>query len=691
MLALGRPVFLGQLYSGSIDDFVTSPQCWSNGADVKQHTHEDPYKTVTLDYRDTTGLADRSSLLSVKGELEIGILSGAISLSGHGSYLDSSKETISTRETSVACTQYTHVKRLTYDVGAITEDAFKHYQSLGGTHVVTQITYGGCIVATFKEKSVVSDSKMEAGGGFSAKIMKGLGDKLSVEANVEARHEAIEKANKLDVTFNLHADAQIEQTPTNVADVLDLVNQWGKVLKNATVPLKVTVTPLARFVDTTVAGKTLSAMRQSEIETIIKSYDKLITLSGKRATLTAELLARETVFPTLYQRSFKSNFDLQQRVTVSRAKLAEYLEQYRSEGRTKVKGVAEFLKEVNTAYDDHKSKYQKDEDDYKILSTIVTAANNQKIPLVDIDQLRLRMTGTDGALGLVIIPEKPNSNGVNNIFRIQLSRIRAWREKEDKAFGESIAGTMDPRARRGAEASSYATLFAAFYLEPETKAKLLSIDGLSGSISAAVKECEVDHEPRFVHYDFLTADGFVLGRMDWSLLNQDGWGFIINEVEGSSYVGEVKNKIPHGHGSMTYPDKSTYVGRFWHGKRHGLGKRPGEEGVYIDNDFANDGVVVELRVYSGHRVVKFQKVPLKKYDSLHGHVRNIATMMGWKAMDAFLVTIESNRRDSPEFPSQFVKVQGSLIQAGQDPDLPTTTWPLESSSATIRAERITKS
>ena len=226
---------------------------------------------------------------------------------------------------------------------------------------------------------------------------------------------------------------------------------------------------------------------------------------------------------------------------------------------------------------------------------------------------------------------------INNVFRIQLSRIRAWREKEDKAFSESIAGTMDPRARRGAEASSYATLFAAFYLEPETKAKLLSVDGVSSSIATAINECEKDREPRFVYYDYLTADGFVLGRMDWSLLNQDGWGFIINEVEGSSYVGGVKNKVPHGHGSMIYPDKSTYVGRFWYGIRHGLGKGP-REGVYINNDFANNGVVVELRVYSGHRVVKFQKVPLKKYDSLQAHVRNIATMMEWKAKDAFLVT-----------------------------------------------------
>ena len=35
---------------------------------------------------------------------------------------------------------------------------------------------------------------------------------------------------------------------------------------------------------------------------------------------------------------------------------------------------------------------------------------------------------------------------------------------------------------------------------------------------------------------------------------------------------KIKDGEPHGKGTMTYPDRSTYVGEFKDGKRHGKGK-----------------------------------------------------------------------------------------------------------------------
>lgn len=43
------------------------------------------------------------------------------------------------------------------------------------------------------------------------------------------------------------------------------------------------------------------------------------------------------------------------------------------------------------------------------------------------------------------------------------------------------------------------------------------------------------------------------------------------DVKQSEYLGQSRNGIPHGNGTMKYPDGSIYMGQFKEGKKHGPG------------------------------------------------------------------------------------------------------------------------
>lgn len=45
----------------------------------------------------------------------------------------------------------------------------------------------------------------------------------------------------------------------------------------------------------------------------------------------------------------------------------------------------------------------------------------------------------------------------------------------------------------------------------------------------------------------------------------------VNLPDGSKYIGEIKEGLPHGRGKMIYPDKNIYSGDFANGKHHGSG------------------------------------------------------------------------------------------------------------------------
>lgn len=680
--ALGRPVFLGQLYNRRTDSLIVSPPCWGPDA-LKDNIKSESKPSHESEYKEITSLDDRSKLLSISGSLTVGIMSGAISLSGSGSYLDTKKEKLSSREISAFCKSQTRVDRLTLEGGSLKQTDFDAYNAIGATHVVTEIIYGGCVIASFKLKSLATDEKTEVKGEFSFSAMKGLGDKLSIEATASIKSEATKTANDMNIAFNLHADAMVKKTPTTIAEALEIVKNWGTYIDNKNcVPLLFTLSPIAQFVDGSPEAVVLHELSQANLNAVIRAYDKLITLDGRRAALTEELLARASIFPTLCGRSEQLHRDLSQTVITQRENLAEYIKNYRA-GGAKAGTTEAFITAVNEALKKHSTKY---EDDLKIFKTLRTAefsAKKEGAPFVDLAQLRSKMASVDGALGLIIIPEKPHAPSLNAIFRILLGKIKEWRATEDDTLSKAIKNTTDPRARRGVEDASFKTEFVTFYLDSIIKDSLLTVDveGES-SIKVALTESEKTLEPQFLYYDFRAENGVVLDSIEWNCLGRTGWSFLRNEDQGTSYTGEVKDGVYHGDGKIVYADNSEYSGRWWAGKRHGKGEGNDGNGVYINDRFDNVGVLLGIRSYSNGRIVAYREVPFSKYNAAQAHIKCMAEMFGWTPGAKHLVMVYSDT-NPPEFESQTFRTLGSYLEDGK---LEAVRWPLTSASIAVKVE-----
>ena len=62
--------------------------------------------------------------------------------------------------------------------------------------------------------------------------------------------------------------------------------------------------------------------------------------------------------------------------------------------------------------------------------------------------------------------------------------------------------------------------------------------------------------------------------------------------DGSKYVGEVKNGIPHGRGTYTWADGNKYVGEWKDSKQHGQGTYTYADGT-VEKGIWENGELVE--------------------------------------------------------------------------------------------------
>ena len=65
----------------------------------------------------------------------------------------------------------------------------------------------------------------------------------------------------------------------------------------------------------------------------------------------------------------------------------------------------------------------------------------------------------------------------------------------------------------------------------------------------------------------------------------EGRGKIINEISGSSYIGDFKNNIFHGKGKYNFKDGSIYDGNYLFGKKNGEGLYIKKNGIKYDGNF----------------------------------------------------------------------------------------------------------
>jgi hypothetical protein len=60
------------------------------------------------------------------------------------------------------------------------------------------------------------------------------------------------------------------------------------------------------------------------------------------------------------------------------------------------------------------------------------------------------------------------------------------------------------------------------------------------------------------------------------------------QLYGKKYVGQWQNDVPHGQGSIKYPDGSEFVGQFENGRRNGEGEAKYADGTKYIGQWTDD-------------------------------------------------------------------------------------------------------
>jgi len=209
---------------------------------------------------------------------------------------------------------------------------------------------------------------------------------------------------RMNISWELHADGSLQEIPKTALEALGIVRGWAS-RSDSPVPMIVTLTPIARYVDSSVVGKELNALAESETADLIDKYNDLMALQRMRSSLDTALTKIQTIFPTLYEASYEEKVALDDMVLLAREKLAKYLMAYRNGASLasdsgQLEGVTTFLSSTLKDIDSHRAVYQEHERAYEHLVLLQKTASRSRFPLVDIDELRRQMSHGTGPVGV---------------------------------------------------------------------------------------------------------------------------------------------------------------------------------------------------------------------------------------------------------------------------------------------------
>ncbi|KAJ4467243.1 hypothetical protein J3R30DRAFT_3579153 [Lentinula aciculospora] len=675
--ALGRPAFLGQLYNATSERLMNTQLF---GPDLVSKVQTVPNSSNSVKFKDINTISDRANALDIKAELSVSIMSGLIDLKGSGQYLDTSKSNVSSREVSMICSTRKNLKRLDLKGSdTITAQTYERAAKHGATHVVTGIIYGGTLVTNVVEKASLSEAQTKIHGEFTASLMKKMASKFSAEGKASVDSDKTSKDVLESRDFDFYGDYAASGRPNamTIGDLFELAKKWPELVGEG-VPCQITVTPLDQFVDGSIEAKILHELESDELAAILTAYDEIFRLAGRRTRIQAALEAGNgnlgACCPTFMDSCKKRKIITDGILGRSRQALGKYLVAFRDGGSEKAgKTTTEFVDAAKVGLADHLKECGQDESVLSLLQNIQDLAVTHGVPLETLNGLRSLMTrANQGMLGVVLIPPSPNLDGAINAYEVLVAKIKKWRVDEDKKDTDADGKTKE-------------TLFISFYCDPALVSEFLDLDGKKGVLKKALEGFEKSKGPRFVHYGILpTSLSSVQKQIDWSLLNDEGWAFVHNETENSYYVGQVSGGKRHGRGTVTYANGSTYSGDWWYNQRHGEGelveKTRKSTGVFINDQYWGDGVVVDLTILAHHVTVGAAKIPLRKRDAGTAHVRMIGTMLEWKEGEEYKLVVEAKGGHKLE-----MIVVGKLIRHDQD-DMFNKSWPLDE-SAEIKVEK----
>lgn len=127
---------------------------------------------------------------------------------------------------------------------------------------------------------------------------------------------------------------------------------------------------------------------------------------------------------------------------------------------------------------------------------------------------------------------------------------------------------------------------------------------------------------------------------------------------------------------MSYADQTKYAGDFVNGRCDGFGERVDKNGnvvsnmrgIFIQNQFVPQGVLVEVVVNKDGIPIQFGKVAMNKFDSVRVQVDRIATVMGWEDKQRFRIIPEGGTK---------VDVIGSTIDPKESARVEISSWDLD--------------
>lgn len=671
--ALGRPVFLGQLYSASSEQFLNVK---ISEDEIMKNVQTIPNSFTSVKFKDINTVTDRADALDVSAELSIGVLAGLFEVKGAGRYVDTTKSNVASHEVSMVCATRTVLERIDVNSGtSLSRQAYDRAVRRGATHVVTGIVYGGTLVANVTDKATSSESHKKIQIEFSASLFKKLKALFSVEGKIAVDYDTTSKEVVKTREFELYGDysSSEQPIPTTLGDIFEIATRWPKLVGRG-VPCEIIATPLADLLDDSIEARVVHEIQSDDLAAIILVFDKVYHLAAQRERLQRALEAGLGQYcPSFLNNCRQRKTAIEKVLGQSRKALAKYLLAYRDGGVEKAGEAEEFLEGVREGYDDRLTECEADESTLGLLQDIAEMAADKQVPLVTVANLRSIMTqAANGVLGVVLTPMSPNLNDVVNTFDVLVPSIRQWRAEEDKK-------------NASADGNQQQTALFSYYCDASLAEELLKLDCQSQVLSKALAGFGQSDSPRFVHYGVLLT-GPQQRQFGWSLLNDEGWAFLSDE-ESSYYIGQVSGGERHGRGAITYADGSTYTGDWWWNARHGQGKlmeaNKRSVGVFIDDQYRADGVVVNLVVVAHHSPVAAYKVPLRKGDATASHVRGIGKMLGWTDRDEYMLVVEEVTTGIQLLE---LRVVGTLLKQGQE-EMSTASWPLETTSVCIRVEK----
>lgn len=483
-----------------------------------------------------------------------------------------------------------------------------------------------------------------------------------MDAHERERLEGYNLHVRLDGDFQPPKDAQL---PTTAVELLQTMKKSVSFIQGNGVPCELILTPLDWFHSDI---PTFRELNNADLRSLADLYDRIISLDKNRGWLTWCIEEQRYLFPSFLEVCRTSGNRVTDLVSRARQELRTFLERYRGS----VDGTpspAVFQREMASRFTQEMSAFEADREKWLLMREWIRAGKYHGFPLVPVSEVRIQMNRSDkGSVALVLVPESVQFAILLQTYRILAGDIRKWQS------------TLLSNVSTGANTGQ--TQFLSVYADPQLDEQLRKLDDNTSSIGRALETARKNSDVAFLTYG-VSSDGLV--QLQWSVLNQEGWGVLVSREEGWRYIGNVKKGLRHGSGIITYADGSIYSGDWIQGKRDGLGKlfsseaaanqdKPSAEGVYVENLLARDGVVLKVTVYRNGAPVQFGRVALRSADSTMAHVSKIARVLGWRLGKKFRVKLESTVN---AFHSVSVLVNGSRIDPSEDPDVALSLWPLD--------------